>query len=257
MSILDEYVMKLPDAQNAIDLFKGEWSSTLPADVKSGPHPLFDDGRITALGEAIGGFKDKTILELGPLEAAHTHMMLNAGAASVVAIEANSRAYVKCLIVKELLEMQGAQFLLGDFDKHLEEKPGQYDFILACGVLYHTVNPVATIVRMAEQADRIGIWSHFFEEKRVREIYGRNFRYSPEIGRHGDVEAELYTHTYKRPSSMLGFCGGGTSKVKWMTRQGFIDVFDALGFDLQILSEGTAHPNGPEMTALAVRRGTT
>ena len=62
----------------------------------------------------IGGVTEKTILELGPLEGGHSYMLDRAGAAQVVAIEGNARAYLKCLIVKELLGLPRVQFLCGD-----------------------------------------------------------------------------------------------------------------------------------------------
>ena len=53
------------------------------------------------------------MLELGPLEGAHTYMLDRAGASEVVAIEGNTRAFLKCLITKELLSMPSARFLVG------------------------------------------------------------------------------------------------------------------------------------------------
>jgi hypothetical protein len=40
----------------------------------------------------------RRVLELGPLEGAHTHMLEQHGADSIVAVKANRSAYSKCLI---------------------------------------------------------------------------------------------------------------------------------------------------------------
>ncbi|MEI2655533.1 MAG: class I SAM-dependent methyltransferase [Microthrixaceae bacterium] len=75
-----------------IDVFAGEWTSTLPAeaDVQAGAVPLFADPRITWLIDHVGGVDGFRVLELGPLEGGHSAMLHQAGA-SVVAIESNTR----------------------------------------------------------------------------------------------------------------------------------------------------------------------
>ena len=44
----------------------------------------------------------KTVLELGPLEGAHTYQLHQRGA-NIVAVEASKQAYLKCLITKEIV----------------------------------------------------------------------------------------------------------------------------------------------------------
>jgi hypothetical protein len=49
MHILDAYVHAAPDPQNALDIFKGTWSSRMPepyALLQAGPLPIFEDARI-------------------------------------------------------------------------------------------------------------------------------------------------------------------------------------------------------------------
>jgi hypothetical protein len=110
--ILDQYAASAPSPQNAIDIFEGEWASQLPdPTLRAGSITLFDDYRIKWFAEHLGGFQNKTVLELGPLEAGHTYMLERLGAASILAIEANTRAFLKCLIVKELFDLRRARFL--------------------------------------------------------------------------------------------------------------------------------------------------
>ena len=80
--ILNQYIMSAPSPQNAIDIFEGEWASELPdPSLIAGSITLFDDYRIKWFAEHLGGFQNKTILELGPLEAGHTYMLERLGAA--------------------------------------------------------------------------------------------------------------------------------------------------------------------------------
>src|SRR4051812_20493353 len=100
----DACVQGIPTNQNAIDLIDG-WVSQLPPEVgvNAGHAVLFHDPRTVWALERLGSVAGQTVLELGPLEGGHTYM-LHQGGARVLAIEANKRAYLKCLIVKELLD---------------------------------------------------------------------------------------------------------------------------------------------------------
>ena len=125
-----------PSAQNALDLFAGEWSSQPPSDrpeLKAGATPLFDDPRIAwahhrlmEMGLA-NGVRDRDVLELGPLEGGHTYLLDRLGVTSVTAVEANARAYLKCLIAKETFGMPRARFLLGDCLEFLRTTDRRFD----------------------------------------------------------------------------------------------------------------------------------
>jgi hypothetical protein len=122
VSVLDAYVQGPPSGENALRIFAGEWSSRLPAPYHAltGEADLFEDLRITWLADVLGRFAGLNVLELGPLEAGHTTMLERGGAASIVAVESNVRAYLKCLIVKELLGLTRTTFLLGDAVSYLQ-----------------------------------------------------------------------------------------------------------------------------------------
>lgn len=98
--ILNSYVQTLPSPQNAINIFKGEWASKLPAPfdkLDAGWAPIFEDPRIEWQTKEIGGFEDKSVLDLGPLEGGHAYMFEKRGAREIVSIEGNPRAFLKCL----------------------------------------------------------------------------------------------------------------------------------------------------------------
>lgn len=253
MSILDQYNMEYPSVQNALDLFKGEWSSHLPIPYESGGAPLFNDSRIRIISDALGGYYGKRILELGPLEGAHSYMMQNSGAESVLSIEANSRAYLKCLIAKEILGMDRVRFLHGDFDKYLERSTVNFDMILACGVIYHCINPVKTIVEMTKKSSQIGIWTQYYIEDIVREKYGKKFNYKPQKKVYEDYSVDCYEHNYMEALEIEGFCGGGNASTFWMPLDGWKQLFNSLGWELQILTSSEDHPHGPEFTGVATK----
>ena len=99
--ILDYYFRNYPSPQNALDIFKNEWSSKLPAEFakyQTGTVQLFEDERVNWAVSELGGIENKTVLELGPLEGGNTYMLEKHGAKSVLAIEANSRAFLKCFL---------------------------------------------------------------------------------------------------------------------------------------------------------------
>src|SRR4030095_8651065 len=102
----DSYEMRAPSRQHALDLFRGEWTSALPPGVEAldaGTLPLFADRWLTWGLDRLGGVEGQRVLELGPLEGAHARLPVSRGAASVTAVEASRRAYLKCLVMKEVL----------------------------------------------------------------------------------------------------------------------------------------------------------
>ena len=129
-----------PSPQNAFDLFKGEWSTRLPDacgwTASTGPARLCEDYRVHWAAEQLGGFAGKRVLELGPLEGGHAYMLEQLGAASVFSLEASSRAFLKCLVLKEAFGLTRTRFLLGDFMPYLHTTADEFDVIFACGVLY-------------------------------------------------------------------------------------------------------------------------
>src|SRR4051812_13767850 len=110
------HVASLPTPQTALDIFKGEWASRLPPPLDSthaGSGALFEDPRINWAAERLRGLEGKTILDLGPLEGGHPYMFERMGAAEILGIESNPRAFLKCLITKELLGLRCVSYQCG------------------------------------------------------------------------------------------------------------------------------------------------
>ena len=211
-SILDAYVRSAPSAQNAVDIFKGEWASQFPAalsdPVLAGGIPLFEDIRITSAIEQLGGVEGMRVLELGPLEGAHSYMLELYGAASVIAIESNTRAYLKCLISKEILNLQRVKFLCGDFLEYLKASAERFDLILANGVLYHMRNPVELLFLLAKHTDRVNIWTHYYDDRIKSDIHLRHKFPSSATAEVEGFRHSLYRQEYQVSLEQAGFCGG-------------------------------------------------
>lgn len=257
-SILDQYVQTAPSPQNALDIFAGEWASRLPApfaDLRAGPTHLFEDARLTWAAERLGSIAGQTVLELGPLEGAHTYMLAQLGAASITAIESNTRAYLKCLIVKELLGLPQAHFLCGNFVEYLRANETQFDLAVANGVLYHMPDPIELLALLARSTDRLLLWTLYYDQP----VLAR----SPHIARRfaGSSRAEYegfhYTrHRYEYREAQLveSYCGGSYPFSHWLGRDDILNALRHFGLtEIEINFDHPDHPSGPAFALIAQR----
>ena len=101
----------------------------------------------------IGDYKGISVLELGPLEGGHAYMLEKAGVGSVLSIEANTRAFLKCLISKEIFGLNKCHFLLGDFTEYLNklDEHIRFDLVFASGVLYHQCRQLKQPIKMSHK----------------------------------------------------------------------------------------------------------
>ena len=241
-----------PSVANAVNVFAGEWSTKLPIDTPTGFADLFDDDRITSCVEALGGVEGAQVLELGPLEGAHTATLRGLGAASVEAIEANTGAYLRCLVTKEVLGLDGVSFRLGDFRPFLADTNERYDLAVAIGVLYHLDDPVPVLTDLARITDRIVIWTHVYNDEFGMERLAD--RFDP-VEHHSSGSTTYRLHPYRYESSLdwSGFSGGTRPVARWIERDDLLEVIDALGFDV-VLRNDHDHPHGPAVTMALIRR---
>jgi hypothetical protein len=249
LKILDQYVKSAPSPQLALNIFDDEWASRLPDHfrLKAGKTPLFEDVRINWMASQFDGLAGKRILELGPLEAGHTYMMERLGAASITAVESNTRAYLKCLIIKEVLGMQKAKFLLGDITEYLQQQPGKFEICVASGVLYHMENPAELIYLLSKTAEQIFIWTHYYDSA----ILSAKPQIASRFSIASPIEYKGFRHTLHRQEygsalGYAGFCGGSRPFSSWMERAEILACLEFFGFgNINIGLEVTEHPNGP------------
>jgi hypothetical protein len=256
-AILDEYIHSAPSPQNALDVFKGDWWSHVPepAGLKAGQLPLFADDRITWAIEALGGVKDRTVLELGPLEAGHTYMLEQAGARSILAIEANTRAFLKCLIAKEVVGLHRSRFVLGDFEEYLRAGGAKFDAAIASGVLYHMRNPVELLHNLAGVTDRVFIWTQYYVKERLAAIPHMAHRF----GEQHEAEQAGFRHTLHRYDygdflNTTRFAGGSEQYSHWLSRDDLLAALRHAGLsEIEIGKEEVEHTNGPSISLVARR----
>jgi hypothetical protein len=259
MNILDQYITSAPNPQQTLDIFQGEWSSKLPNDfaaLNAGSAQLFEDPRIEWGVTQFGGVAGKTVLELGPLEAGHTYMLERLGAASIVSIEANTRAFLKCLIIKELLELKRTRFLCGNFVEYLRTNSTKFDVCIASGVLYHMENPAELIALVAKTSDRLFLWTHYYDRNLISSNSGLSHKFSKGTSaEYGGFQHVLYRQSYKQALKWGGFCGGSHEFSHWMSREDILACLKHFGLShIQIGFEQPNHPNGPSFALVAIRQ---
>lgn len=257
LTILDQYVSKAPTTQNALDIFAGEWSSKFPEHFKletlPGLAPLFEDFRISWANTFFGGFADQKVLELGPLELGHTFMLHKLGASRIDAIEANTRAFLKCLIVKEILSVDRVKLMLGDFVEYLRQTSESYDWVVASGVLYHMKDPLELLDLIGRRSKRVLLWTHYYDRNVIdssKEL-GQKFGLPELIVRNG-VSIQIARYEYQSALEWSGFCGGSAEYSLWIGKDSIIEYLGTLGYnEIELGEDNKEHPNGPAVLLCA------
>jgi len=246
------YETRPPSAINALDLFARRWSSDIPGYPGYGAADHFNSPLIAWFLERSGDVRGRHILELGPLEAAHTCMLSKAGA-DITPIEGNAGAYLKCLIVKEVLGFK-ARFLLGDFTAFVAETTERFDTVVASGVLYHMERPIELLSDLARLSNSILIWTHYFEDEPIRARGLRHkFAERSAVQLAGSLAIDVWEQRYLETVQWGGFCGGPARISNWLTRRGLFDLLQHNGFAVTVINEDRDHPNGPAISLLAER----
>jgi SAM-dependent methyltransferase len=260
LNVLDQYATSAPSAQNALDILAGSWVSKLPpplADLQAGHVPLFDDPRPPWAAEQLGSFEGRTVLELGSFEGGHTYQIERLGAAAILGIEANTSAYLRSLIVKELLEIRRARFVCGDFVAFLRENHRMFDVCFASGVLYHMRNPAELIALIARATDRVLLWTHYYDHailSRRPDFVSRFPGAEPQATEYQGFTHRLYRQQYQSELDLATFCGGSAPYRFWMTRDDILACLRYFGFDdLRVGLESPDHGGGPSFAVAAIR----
>lgn len=248
---LRRHERRAPSPQTVVDAFDGEWLSRFPEDlgVAAGQSPTFDDPRLRwAIPRlAVNG---ASVLELGPLEGGHSYMLEQAGAASVLAIESNRQAFLRCLATKELVGLEATRFLCGDFLEYLRASDETFDVCVACGVLYHLLDPVELIALLARHARRLYLWTHYYDPA----VLGTSSRFGGPVEK---VTAGFAHELHPRPYSRLGlrlasFPGGANRSASWLTRDDLLRALTHFGWDeVELGGETREAEPGPAISLVA------
>jgi hypothetical protein len=257
-NISGRYISSAPGAQNALDIFKGEWWSRLPepyARLQAGKIRVFEDPRVHWALSQLGSVNGQTVLELGPLEGAHAYMLERAGCGSIVSIEANPRAYLKCLVVKEIVELTRTHFLCGDFLEYLRNSPPRADAVFASGVLYHMSNPAELMALVSKITGRLFLWTHYYDAGIISQNRKLASRFAREHqSEYAGFQHHLFRYDYGGSLRLARFCGGTRPYAHWMLREEIIAGLKHFGFsEIRTSFEEPDHPNGPAFALIAAR----
>jgi hypothetical protein len=254
----DRFVTDVPSPQTAIDAAPSAWASRLPLPgVNSGESELFADSRVDWGIEALGGVSEAKCVELGPLEGGHSYMLERAGAGGVTAVEANKDAYLKCLVVKELLGMPRCSFLCGDVVEYLKASDEKFDVCWCAGILYHMVDPVQLIDLTSQRASRLFMWTHYYDAAKLKpsENKGRAFANGTTSDAvHRGYHHRLHRQDYGGTSALRGFWGGTRPFSNWLTLEDLMGALEHFGWSDVRTQLDEDHPHGPSVSLVATRR---
>ena len=245
---------RAPAHQNAIDIFEGKWASDLTPIcplVRSGDGPFFTaDMRPRMLADRLGSagrLDNLSVLELGPLEGAHTYQLEQLGAKRVLSIEANVEAFLKCLIVKEIAKLQVTTFMLGDFVPYLMETKDRFDIVMCSGVLYHMADPIKLISGIGRVTEKCFIWSHYYEE-----THPLSPAFQP-VSNPRYPGLTQYTLAYGDMAHGR-FWGGNDPVSVWLKRDDMLTAFKGAGFSsIGIIDDSPNNLHGACITFTASR----
>ncbi|RBP06384.1 hypothetical protein DFR50_1314 [Roseiarcus fermentans] len=254
---LDNYVEGPPSAQNAVDALQG-WNMALPPEVgvTAGAGAFYADPRILWALDEFGPLEGRKVLELGPLEASHTYMIEQRRPASLLAVEANRLSFLRCLVVKELLDLKIARFELGNFAPWLETTGRRFDLIVASGVLYHMANPIRLLELLSLRADSVYLWTHYASDEAMPPGDPRRMAFvgEAEVCETHGVSVRCRKRSYWGAWKNSSFCGGLYDLHRWIEKDDILTLLGALGFDdVRTAHDEPDHHNGPAFSIFARR----
>jgi len=259
--VVHPFAASAPSRQQTLDIFEGQWITAFPEDwnVTAGWVDHFDpqiDARVPwAESQIPGGLAGKTVLELGPFEGYHTVAFEQRGAAHVTSVEASRTAYLKCLVVKDLFDLQ-ASLLYGDVPSFLAQTNEEFDVVWASGILYHQADPVSFLELAADRGDHLFLHTHFFDQAAAAES-----SMAPRFRTELDTEViwrgrsmRLHRYEYETDTVQGTFAGGPQRYANWMEKADIEFMLAELGFATVV--HGVVdfdNPSGPGMYLLASR----
>jgi SAM-dependent methyltransferase len=185
-----------------------------------------------------GRLADLRVADLGCLEGGFALALAQRGM-DVVGIEARAKNLKKAEFLAKYFKLPNLKFELGDVKNFTRETFGDFDVVLALGILYHLDEPTAWLRQIA-QATRsvLVIDSHYAPaddaslaliDKRIAQLsalepiedQGRTYegRWFFEYGENVDVEGEVWS-AYSNQKSF------------WLTKESLLSALSNAGFDL-------------------------
>jgi hypothetical protein len=148
--------------------------------------------------------------------------------------------------------MQRVKFLCGDVIEYLKNTAEHFDICIASGILYHMVDPIELLRLVSEKADKVMIWTHYYDENNA----ARN-----KIGSFNGTATKDFrgtSYTYHRQEYGIGFeakiyCGGTARHSSWMSKEGILSALKACGYlSIDLIDDGDS-VNGPFLLIAALK----
>lgn len=185
---------------------------------------------------------DKSIIEMGPQEAAHTILMHNFGAKKIISLEGRLSSYIKCCVIKNVFELTNAKFYLEDLRSVELKKFGKFDVCLCSGILYHLPNPAEFIAKISEVAPRILINSHYSNSK---------FPPTEEV----DITTNGKKYKGKKYDEVdINHINSGLQQYSfWFYKEDFIQVLKDVGYDkVEVLKDWSIEDPELKLPAITI-----
>lgn len=185
-----------------------------------------------------GDFASLRVADLGCLEGGFTLALAERGARAV-GVEARALNLDKCLLLKEHFGLPNLDFIQGDVKDFTAESFGQFDAVMALGILYHLDRPVEWLRQLAPVTKGVLIVETHYapaDDSALAEIDPRISNLSPieafdvggqsykgrwffEYDKSVDRESQLWA-SYSNRSSF------------WLTRESLLLALIHAGFDV-------------------------
>lgn len=190
----DRFVTALPTDSTAFALQAGAWKFDYDKLDRDGIiKNARMDGRPRFCADTFSDFKNFKIIELGPSNGYNTLGIELEGAHDIVSIEANTSAFLRCLILKNAMGLR-AKFLLGDFLKYLNQPGMSADLIYASGVLYHLHDPVEFLMRCGQVAPHLFLWSFYYDAEKVQAHPHERERFAADVNERRSAGDATFTY---------------------------------------------------------------
>lgn len=113
--------------------------------------------------------------------------------------------------------------------------------------------PIDLLRQLAQVVPAVFVWTHYYDERLLRRL-GKRFK---EFAEPEEVEIDgrryvIATRRYGQALEWPGFCGGGETATRWLTRDSLMRALEDVGLHVEAIAfEEPEHVNGPALALLA------
>ena len=269
---MDPLVKSAPSNQIALDTFKDQWAHEIPIqNATTGKEKVCKfPSSILLAKKYFSPLDNFSVLELGPNECEITIGANREKVRKVISIECRRQAFLKCLVIKNLLKLDKTQFLLGNFIEYLKAEKQKFDLCLACGVLYHMTDPVELIELICSRCDRVIVATHYMNDNLANYDVSQDTTDLPvatwnivdnegEMVKYKGLDVRYFKNIYpdaEQDSHIVTGHGGTDNYSQIMELKDILKAFEHFGFEIMTeMFDDPDGPRGPHVLFAAKRKG--